>query len=210
MSFLDVEAFEDRYCVEDGPIEWLTVAGFAVGGIICLRRAWVLRRRRSLRFVALTCLLGLAFIFCAGEEISWGQRLLGVESSDWFRTYNAQQETNLHNIRIGDVKINKLVFSKGIGLVLVLYFAVLVPLYGRRAGLRRIVDANGIPIPKLHQVIAIVIMFVLTQGLVRSTNKGELAEFGAAFLFTLLVALPTNGSIFRASEENGDRLAVDQ
>jgi hypothetical protein len=206
LSRTDLAFLEERYIVEDGLIEWLAVVGFAAGAIVCFRRVLRLRGRRPRRFLAVTLLLGLAFFFCAGEEISWGQRLFGIESSEWFRANNAQEETNLHNIRIGEVKLNKLIFSKGLAVGMLLYLAVLSPLYGARPAVRRRVDAWGIPIPKIHHIIAVVVMFLLAQGLVASTRKGELAEFGGAFLFLMIVAFPANGSIYRAEGAPSARL----
>lgn len=44
--------------------------------------------------------LGLAvlFFFGAGEEISWGQRILGFETPDPISQVNRQEEFNLHNL----------------------------------------------------------------------------------------------------------------
>jgi len=44
-------------------------------------------------------LIGIAglFIFIYGEEISWGQRLFGIEAPEFFEEHNIQAETNLHN-----------------------------------------------------------------------------------------------------------------
>lgn len=44
--------------------------------------------------------IGVAIIlfFIAGEEISWGQRLLGVTTPEYFAEKNKQGETNLHNL----------------------------------------------------------------------------------------------------------------
>jgi len=40
----------------------------------------------------------LALIYYLGEEISWGQHILKWDTSEWFKIYNNQDETNLHNI----------------------------------------------------------------------------------------------------------------
>jgi len=39
--------------------------------------------------------IGFAFIF--GEEISWGQRIFGIETPEYISQYNKQNEINLHN-----------------------------------------------------------------------------------------------------------------
>ena len=43
-------------------------------------------------------LLALLFIFGAGEEISWGQRIFGWNTPVDFSSHNLQHETNLHNL----------------------------------------------------------------------------------------------------------------
>lgn len=201
ISLMDEEMFEDRYAVEDGLIEWLTVLGFAIGGVVCLRRVFTLRGARPALFLIMTGLLGLAFIFIAGEEISWGQRVFDWRTGEFFASHNAQEETNLHNLRIGEVKINKLVFSNMVAVVMVLYFGLLMPFYGVKPKLAAFSDALAIPIPKIHQTIACVLMLIITQVLVPSSNRGELAEFGGAFLFTIIVSLPANDWLFRAQQQ---------
>jgi hypothetical protein len=200
LAHVDHEFFDRRYVVEDGPIEWLTVIAFAAGAVVCLRRAFILRASRPAKFIAVTILLGLMFLFVAGEEISWGQRLFDVESGEFFEQHNAQAETNLHNIRIGEIKINKLIFSKGVAIAGALYFCVLAPLYGTRPTFAARVDAWGVPIPKLHHIIAVLAVLLIAQVLTPSPSKGELAEFGGGVLFTLIVAFPSNiGAFSRAT-----------
>lgn len=45
--------------------------------------------------------LAIACLYVAGEEISWGQRLFGFLTPDFFNQHNLQQETNLHNFFVG-------------------------------------------------------------------------------------------------------------
>ena len=42
--------------------------------------------------------ISAGFFFVGMEEISWGQKLLGFESSEFFQTYNSQEEITLHNL----------------------------------------------------------------------------------------------------------------
>ncbi len=42
--------------------------------------------------------LSFVFIFMVGEEVSWGQRIIGWETAESFARINKQDETNLHNI----------------------------------------------------------------------------------------------------------------
>lgn len=75
---------------EDRLVEWWTVGLFLIAAIIRGRDA--IRQRHVFDgLVALFCL------FVAGEEISWGQRLLGFIPPASFLATNTQQEFNLHN-----------------------------------------------------------------------------------------------------------------
>jgi hypothetical protein len=76
---------------EDRFVEWGTVWLFLAAGLIGLRDS--IRQRRIFDgLVALFCL------FIAGEEFSWGQRLLGFYSPEYFLANNLQQEVNIHNL----------------------------------------------------------------------------------------------------------------
>jgi len=78
---------------EDGPLENLT-ALLAVGAALLLLIG-LPRSDRPSRIVA--SLVAVAAILFAGEEISWGQRIFGFESTGIFAEANYQGETNLHN-----------------------------------------------------------------------------------------------------------------
>jgi hypothetical protein len=78
---------------EDGPLEYLT-ALLAIGAAVLLLIG-LPRSDRPSRILA--SLVAIAAILFAGEEISWGQRIFGFESTGIFATANSQGETNLHN-----------------------------------------------------------------------------------------------------------------
>jgi hypothetical protein len=72
----------------------LLVLGSLAGGWLA-RSLWKDRRRAwALGYLVLT----LALFWAAGEEISWGQRLLHLRTPAWFEAHNVQQEINLHNL----------------------------------------------------------------------------------------------------------------
>ncbi len=83
---------------EDGLAEYGTAVSFLIAAAAT---AWMaLRGRgRTLRIVSAVCALGL---FGLGmEEVSWGQRLLGLETPEALRQVNLQQEITLHNVLSG-------------------------------------------------------------------------------------------------------------
>ena len=98
---------------EDGWAEWATFCAFALAAGLALhafRRARAAAHGHRLDQLAL---LGLALfcVFVAGEEISWGQRLLGFRPPALFLANNHQQESNLHNLLKGVLETRWMVFG---------------------------------------------------------------------------------------------------
>ncbi len=81
---------------EDLVGEWLQFWCFVATFLLSLRL--VLTKCRYRPFFAL---LALGCFYVAMEEISWGQRLFGFTSPEYFRAKNLQGETNLHNMLTG-------------------------------------------------------------------------------------------------------------
>ena len=115
---------------EDGVLEWLTVAFFALAGV----RILVIARRERRIFDAL---VGLFCLVVAGEEMSWGQRLLGITPPDYFLENNRQQELNFHNF--GNPRAE---FSAAL-----IGFGLLLPLAARWAPLARLMEKVGATAP---------------------------------------------------------------
>jgi hypothetical protein len=201
LSYSDPDCFVDTYVVEDGLIQNLQVVGLLIGMVICLARVAQLREVRTRLFLTMTFLLAMAFLFGAGEEISWGQRIFHIHSPAFFEAHNAQHETNLHNLVIGHEKVNRLVFAKGLGGLMILYWFVLTPLYKRYPGVAKLADALAIPIPQNHYIIAYVVAIALVEGFVSSSKRGELTELAFTWFFPLQVAFPYNARLFRLESE---------
>ena len=92
---------------EDTPAEYATTTAYLAG---CLLLLWAMIRNRDAR--TMMCALLLLFMFFVGmEEISWGQRIIGIETSDFFMEHNHQREFNLHNLSF--VRYTKMIFHNG-------------------------------------------------------------------------------------------------
>ena len=87
--------FETIYVLgyEDGFFEYLTAVLFFLASILFLV---VALKKRNLWFAGLFLLLFVG----AGEEISWGQRLLGIETPQELKKVNVQGEITLHNLEL--------------------------------------------------------------------------------------------------------------
>lgn len=198
LALYDARLFR-AYTSETGPIENLTVVALVGGGVVCFRRLWRLRRRPAL-FLLATALLGTLFVVAAGEELSWGQRLLGFQSPEFFAQHNAQREANLHNLIAGGVKLNRLVFGTGLFIAVLVYCSLLPVGYRRWPSVRRLADALAVPVPRVRH-IAWYAALALVATLIPSKFKWEVLELVSATIFLLITALPLNAAAFGEEPE---------
>ena len=95
----------DRFGWEDGPIEsagalffLVASAGFLAASIRTIRQSRQAGKVEVWSSVVFALLALLMFV-CFGEELSWGQRIFDWQAPPVFTQFNAQNETNLHNIQ---------------------------------------------------------------------------------------------------------------
>ena len=179
------------YTDEDQLVEWLTVLGLLSGCVVCISRFLKLFKQRHWWFLTVTLVLGLMLFFAAGEEISWGQRIFGIESSGYFQEHNAQRETNLHNLVVDGVKLNKLIFTLILGVAMAIYLVVVPIVHAKYESLKNFLDRSGVPVARTYHVIAFLIMAGITTVIPHAKNA-ELLECGAALLFFLIIRFPKN------------------
>ncbi len=77
----------------EGVVEAIEAILWLIATVFFGRTAW---RTKSPWLVLLT----LMCFFALGEEISWGQHLLGFEAPEALADVNQQDETNLHNLNL--------------------------------------------------------------------------------------------------------------
>jgi len=198
LFYTNVSRFEE-YVKEDGIIEWLTVVGLLLGSFVCLSRLAVLRKKRTWWFLLVTFGLGLFLFFAAGEEISWGQRIFGLKTPEYFQEHNAQHETNLHNLVVDGVKLNKLIFSVLLVGALAIFLLIVPLLYQKNMSVRKFLDKSAVPVPQFYQVLAFVIVFMLIN-IIRDGKNAELLECCGALIFFLIVRYPKNREIFSINQ----------
>lgn len=78
---------------EDGVLEYAQFALYLLAALYAFR---AYRTIGSPLFLLLAAVL----FFTAGEEISWGQRLLGIATPSSLTSVNVQNETTIHNLRV--------------------------------------------------------------------------------------------------------------
>ena len=87
---------------EDYWVENLTAVWFLLASLLLFATALV---ERSFFRRCVYILGGMAMVFVAGEEISWGQRIFGFATPDFLIRLNQQEEFTVHNIVNGMFEI---------------------------------------------------------------------------------------------------------
>ncbi len=180
---------------EDGIVEWLTVIGLLGCAVLSGIRFFRLKPYKKKLFLFFILLTALVFVFGAGEEISWGQRIFNIESGDFFNSHNTQKETNIHNLVFGGVRLNKLIFSLLMGVAVFFFLFILPLLYRKIPKIKELAGLLAVPVPQTFQVIAYIALFLFI-GIIKDPRKWELLEMGGALLFFSIIQNPLNRDDF--------------
>lgn len=185
---------------EDNIVEDVTAAFFFVAAIIFLR-AFLLQRNFFL------LLLFIIFFIGAGEEISWGQRILGFTTPALIAENNVQGELTLHNMELfsgsdldGEHKtgVARLLEINFLYKLFWLGYGVLLPiavLFVRP--ISTLVQKINVPVPPLAIgifffinwcIFRISLSYLLTpvEGDLEAYQIGEVREGCSAFIFMIL------------------------
>jgi len=192
----NLQYFDEVYTKEDGFVEYGTAFLLFCSAILLIYRFLKLQKFKKGFWKFGILALALVFLFGAGEEISWGQRIFNVESSDFFIENNAQGETNLHNIVVDGKKVNKIIFSQLLTIVLIIYLIIAPILFRKVESIKKLANTFGVPIVRWHHTIA---FLVVTGVLVfmGSDRKWELYELAFGVIFFLIFLNPLNKNIYQ-------------
>lgn len=188
--------YEDVYAVEDGFIENWTVVPLLLAAGYAAYLFIRVGKYRTWHFKVTQVLIIVFSIFIAGEEVSWGQRIFDIESSDFFKTNNAQGETNLHNMTIAGKKVNKIIFSQMLSVCIGVYLLIFPILYKKKINFSNWIDTWGLPIPRLYQTFTCLLLFISIT-LIPTGKNAEVLEAGITTLFMLIFMFPKNNHIHK-------------
>ena len=170
---------------EDGPIESLTAVLMLISGYLCLQRARELECRPKCGHIA----FGLFLLFVAGEEISWGQRIMQFSTPKIFQEYNAQQEFNLHNLKFSGIYVNRVIFGNLLEFSVVAFLMVTPVLYRESDRVKKLFDNYSIPCPGDRLVIGYILSLSLIL-FMDSERKWEALELIKSATCLLLILTP--------------------
>jgi hypothetical protein len=132
-------------------------------------------------FFAFPILFALAFIFLAGEELSWGQRIFNIATPEYFVDNNAQMEINVHNIPIISFG-SYVLYPAVVFYIITIIWGVLLPLVRNVVILKQVIFI-AFPIPRLWTI-----PYFVTPGLFRLfyyQNFANHAREGMELLFII-------------------------
>ncbi len=197
-GFTDATYFNEVFAKEDGTIENLTAIGLFMISILQLTRVFKFKNQKGTFWILGTLFFALLFFFGGGEEISWGQRIFNIQSGEFFEANNLQNETNLHNLEIGGVKLNKLIFSQLLVFGLVIYLLILPILYRKSIKIQNITDRFAIPVPQIQHTIAFIVSTIVIVIIPKMADRRfEVHELIFALVFLLIFLNPYNKNIYQ-------------
>lgn len=177
---------------EDGFYENLTSIFLFLSSLTLFFKFFIYQKFHGIYWKVGILLMAVALFFGGGEEISWGQRIFDVQSSDFFKQNNAQEETNLHNMVVDGVKLNKIIFSNLMSIAFGIYFLIVPILWKKSAKLKALIDKFGISVPRPIHVIGFVVITLLILIPVQHSRKWEMWEYVFALVMFLIVYNPWN------------------
>ncbi|MBB4806265.1 hypothetical protein HNP38_001537 [Chryseobacterium defluvii] len=200
--FFTDSSYFDTLVEEDGFYENLTSAFLFLTSFTLLFKFFKYQKYYGALWKVGVLLMALGMFFGGGEEISWGQRIFNVQSSEFFKENNAQQETNLHNMVVGDVKLNKLIFSNLMSICFGIYFLVLPILWNRSAKMKKLIDTFGISVARPVHIYIFIIITALILAPIDHSRKWEIWEYAFALIMFLIVYNPLNMKEIFSGEKN--------
>ena len=187
---------------EDGFIETGTaIFYFAAGCLLIMlfinskseNKTYFLLKKRNIFLL----LLGILCIVFAGEEISWGQRIFNVKSSEFFNKYNWQQEINVHNLVFGDLNdphakgLVRLLNSNALLYEFLITFCLIIPLLNKYwKKIRILIEKISFPLMPLWLGILVLFNYLACEGaerlgLIGYYQIGEIKEGNFSVLFLI-------------------------
>ncbi len=195
--------------MEDAPVEWLEFYCLVGAGLAFFEasRRSIAQKSKALVFAG----LGLLCLFVAGEEVSWGQRILGFTPPGYFAYHNVQREVTIHNLQAWWMRPSTaaLAFMLGYGILLpamrLLIPSLPAPPWGALPAFvaatslfTQPISGNDDEVGELLFAIAMLAAGVDAMGLRGREGGGFFGRFVAAFA---LVSVITSWASFQSSAE---------
>lgn len=177
-----------------GVIEYLT-ASFLLFASIKLFFLFlkIFRKYSVFNFGLLSYSLVLFFGF--GEEISWGQRIFGIQSPSFFSENNFQGEINIHNMMVMGVDLNRWIFTYVLVLIFTFYFLITPIMYYKNKFPKTIVNRFSFLIPNyLYSSIFLITTLIINLNLAEKVSEVWECSFAVTIFFICFNSLNKKGN----------------
>ena len=85
---------------EDNLLEYLQFFLYLIAGVYSFKIYKIFKQKKNKLNTWIFLFLSIGLFFVAFEEISWGQRILGIDTPDNIKELNFQNELTIHNLEI--------------------------------------------------------------------------------------------------------------
>jgi len=181
----------DYLVQEDNVLENLTAILLLSGSGLWLFRFFKYRRGKSGWWKLFQLFFAGLLFFGFAEEISWGQRIIGFETPEFFRENNKQYEVGIHNLTYKGFSVNQWIFSFGLTIVIAVYYLLFRTLYRKVNWIRNLTDNLGVPLPGIQPMLWMVASVVLIL-IIQHPKKWEIFECLFVVIFLMTIYVPVN------------------
>ena len=167
LSHTNIEAYVSWYAGKHAMLEWLTIASMVCGMIVCIYRASILAPFRKTSFVVGLYGFAALLLFFAVVEVSRRWGLIGDIIPGWI-----------------------------IAIMFFIYLVILPLSYLKFLKVRKRVDDWAIPLPRFYHIAFYLLLLILHFVTEANPYRPEQLQFGAAWLFFMVLMEPLNRVIF--------------
>lgn len=176
---------------EDNVLENLTALALLLGGLMVWRRFFKYKADKGFWWKFGQLFLGALLLFGFGEEISWGQRIIGFDSPEYFQKNNKQWEVGIHNLEYRGFSLNQWIFSFGLSIVLGVYYLLLRWLSVKVAWIRGLIQTFGVPLPEWYYTFLLLLSNLLIF-VIDHSRKWEIYECLFVLILIMTIFRPFN------------------
>jgi hypothetical protein len=168
---------------EDQQVEWLSFVSLIIAGFLALLKSYKVYRTDH-HYFWFFVLFGIACLVLGMEEISWGQRIFQLESTEFFMQNSDQQEINAHNV------INEWfsIRTKHVAAFVLFIFGVVLPVLSLNKNIEIFLERIRIVVPPVFLSFGFALGAFLTLDIF-SGREEEVAELFLSLGLLLFIIL---------------------
>ena len=192
LSQTDRERYTVLFDHEDHFAEWCSILLLLLLVLVCIYRA-VRNIHYNRGHMIANAFYAAAFLFMSGEEISWGQRIFNLEPGEWIIKHSYQNEINIHNLLVFDMRLTNILDVVWV-IVMLVYLFIIAPLYWKKSGITAYIDKIALPVPRLRQIAFLIVIVICVDVYLYfdGLRSGEHLEMNLFYFYLMVFLFPCN------------------